>query len=511
MIKQFRSVASFMLLGVTALLWTGCHHNNNHKEHAHHPPKESSKSDHHHSNYHQGKGNSLRHHNDFDGCGVHTEINAAETATIGSEYPVSIDLKAHRPVSDVRVESSFDPAEASYVRSEPEGKLEGNTVVWEWDYLEKNEHDHVTYWLKPKMEGHVTTCTAVHAVPTGCVITHVGAPKISITKNGPEMATLGDKITYEIVVANDGTMDAHDVVITDMVPDGLTHSTGKNTVNYKVGTLKAGQSKKVPISFNAAKRGRYCNKATVNTSDAGSMNAEACTTIVEHAINIVKRGMDMQFVDKKADYQITVSNSGDTDLTGVTVVDNAPHHTRIDAAPGASVSGDRATWNVGTLKAGDKKSFTVTLIGQAAGRHCNKASVNTNEGVRGDAEYCTDWKGHPALLIEVVDIDDPLLVGGETTYRIRVTNQGTAQDSNIAILVRFPSGMSPVSASGDTEGTVTGQIVKFAPYGTLQAKEAIEFVVRAKATSVGDQRIKVELTSKLLRTPVVEEESTHVY
>jgi hypothetical protein len=64
---------------------------------------------------------------------------------------------------------------------------------------------------------------------------------------------------------------------------------------------------------------------------------------------------------------------------------------------------------------------------------------------------------------------------------------------------------------GATEGTVAGRTVTFAPFPVLQPKQQLMFSVRAKAVAEGDARVKVKLTSDLLKTPVVEEESTHVY
>jgi uncharacterized repeat protein (TIGR01451 family) len=151
------------------------------------------------------------------------------------------------------------------------------------------------------------------------------------------------------------------------------------------------------------------------------------------------------------------------------------------------------------------------LTSKVEGTHCNGASVSTAEGLTGNAEACTKWTGYPAVLIEVIDTVDPLLVGEMTTYVIRVTNQGTAPDKNVGITCRFPAQISPVSASGSTATKVNGKIVNTTPYPVLQPGQVIEWRVEAKAQSEGDSRLKVDLKTDLLQTPVVEEESTHVY
>jgi hypothetical protein len=45
--------------------------------------------------------------------------------------------------------------------------------------------------------------------------------------------------------------------------------------------------------------------------------------------------------------------------------------------------------------------------------------------------------GVSALLLEKGDDPDPIEVGEETTYYVRVTNQGTTDDTNVKVVVSF--------------------------------------------------------------------------
>jgi len=92
-----------------------------------------------------------------------------------------------------------------------------------------------------------------------------------------------------------------------------------------------------------------------------------------------------------------------------------------------------------------------------------------------------------------------------------VTNQGTSADRNIQVIARFPNNLEPVSATGASAGAVEGTNVTFEPYDELNPKESISYKIRAKGAVEGDARVKVFLTSDLLKKPLPEEESTHVY
>ena len=433
-----------------------------------------------------------------------------DTAILGANYEVTLTLTATADSAKVVVGDEV-PSGASYVSSNPQADVNGSKLTWNVGDMNAGETKTIKLTLKADREGDLTGCCTLTAIPRCCVATFVGKPELKITKTGPEYAFLNDMVTYNVVVTNTGTATAKNVVVTDTLPAGLKHDSGSE-LKYNVGDLAPKQSAEIPVTVKAAERGRHCNKATAASDNTPSVDAEACTTVQLQALEITKTtSTPEQYLGKNAGYKVTVKNTGDTDLTGVVVTDVAPAETVIRNAGGGSVSGNVITWNVGTLAAGADKSFDVVLTSKIEGRHCNGASVTTNEGLNGSAEACTVWKGYPAVLIEVIDTVDPLLVGESTTYVIRVTNQGTANDTNVGITCRFPAQISPTSAAGSTDATVNGKTVNTKPYPVLKPGEVIEWRVEAKAQSEGDSRLKVDLKTDLLQTPVVEEESTHVY
>ena len=117
----------------------------------------------------------------------------------------------------------------------------------------------------------------------------------------------------------------------------------------------------------------------------------------------------------------------------------------------------------------------------------------------------------PAVRVEVVDDPDPVEIGGETVYTISVMNQGTAQDSNVEVTAVFPNSMKPLAVAGAIGSQIQGQKVIFAPVPVIDPKQEIIYRIKAQALSVDDARLKVYVKTNLLETPVIEEESTHLY
>ena len=111
----------------------------------------------------------------------------------------------------------------------------------------------------------------------------------------------------------------------------------------------------------------------------------------------------------------------------------------------------------------------------------------------------------------VVDVDDPVEVGGETVYEIRILNQGTKAATNVRLAALAPAQLRPVSAEGPTRNAIEGGRVLFEPVPRLAPKADTTFRIRVQGLQAGDQRLRVQVQSDEMQTPVTKEESTRVY
>ncbi len=434
-----------------------------------------------------------------------TETMPAE-ATLGGEFAVDLSLTAQGSAANV-VLRDIIPTNAIYVRSEPPAKVEGVQLVWELGNLDAGQILRARIWFKAEQEGTIVNCATVTANPRVCATTVVGKPILAIDKSGPETAVLGADVTYDIVVKNTGTGTVRNVVVTDPVPTGLSHASGKSELTFAVGDLAPGQSKTLAATFKAIQRGQVCNTATASSSNAGKVSKNACTVILAPSLKVENSGTKEQILGRNADYEIVVSNLGDTTLRDLVVSDLAATESSIVAAPGAALTGNKATWKIAELKPGAKHSVTIKLTSKVAGTHCNTVTVSGG-GLRDEAKICTLWKGMAAVMLEVVDDPDPIQVGESTSYTIRVLNQGSADIHNLKVTARFGDQVTPFNTA---QGRITGKLVEFPAVASLAAKHSQTYKISVKGSSVGDSRNKITLTCEELRSPVEEEESTTVY
>jgi len=440
---------------------------------------------------------------------VHMTKTMPREVVLGQEFMYQLDPRAVACVGNVVVTDQIPPG-TTYVRSEPQAEVVGDRLVWKLGDMDPGQIVPLKVWVRADREGEVGSCATVSADPRLCAKTLVGRPLLAIEKTGPEIAQLNSDVAYNIVVANRGNAVARNVVVTDDIPEGLTHAGGQKQLTFNVGDLAPNQSKTIPVTLKATQRGKFCNAASAVADNVPKVSDDACTTVVQPGLKIVKTGDERQLINKTANYQIKVSNVGDTDLSGVVVTDTAPSPTAIVAAQDATVSGNTATWNIGTLPKGAEKTFTVSLTSPEPGNYCNGVSVATAQGLRESAQACTEWIGVTGVLVEVVDDPDPIQVNEFTTFTIRVTNQGSTRNiEDINVKAMFQDEADPVTASSG--GTVSGKNVSWPVLPTLAPKASVTYTLRAKGVAAGDHRLEVQVTTRNRENPIIELESTTVY
>lgn len=451
----------------------------------------------------------------------------ARTSAIGIEKGVPGEVRLNQPyeylivvtnltgltLKDVAVSEQLEGA-LTINSSTPAGRAgTAGTYNWVIGSLGPNESKTIRINATATKEGTVGSCASVTYNSLLCATVPVVQPALAITKTGPAEVLKCEEITYRFVVRNTGTGSVDNVVINDPLPNGLTTLDGKNAISFSVGTLKAGESKEYTARVKAAAKGNYSNTATVSATGGYNASSQPVATVVrEPALRITKTGPAREFIGRNATYEITVTNTGDGDARDTMIEDTVPADARfISASDGGAFANGKVTWNAGTLKPGASKKVTVTLSRDSAGALNNTAVARAfcAEAVTANAQ--TVYSGIPALLLEVIDIEDPDLVGTTETYVITVTNQGSAPATNIRIVATVEPNQTHESNSGPTRGTVAGPVLTFEPLASLAPQAKATWRVIVKNVKAGDVRFRVSMTADQLTRPVEETESTNIY
>ena len=444
---------------------------------------------------------------------VRLDKSAPELVGVGQPFNYDYVVTAKHNLKKAVVTEQI-PEGAVYVSSTPEAEVDGNTVTWKLYDMEKGERRNLQLTVRPEGVANLDSCATVRAYAAACTTVRVGEPVIELVKTTPrENVLIGSPVPWNITVRNTGDFPAREVVVVDTLPAGITHESGQGRLTYNLGTLNPGESRSIDILTKAAEAGEHVNRAKVDSANAGSAEDTAKVVVREAGLSIEKTSdEEFQFIGRNASYRIVVTNTGQVDLTNIQVVDTAPAETSIVNASGATIEGNTARWTISRLAAGDSRTFTITLTTREIGTFCNRVTASEPEiGLRVSDQACTEWRGFPALLIEAIDLVDPLGVGEETTYVVTITNQGHAPDFNLRLVSEITQEMEFLSATGVTPGTVEPRKITFQSVDRLDPGESIQFRIRARALEVGDVRFRADLTSDLLRRPVSTGEATQVF
>ncbi|MBK8538428.1 MAG: DUF11 domain-containing protein [Ardenticatenia bacterium] len=323
------------------------------------------------------------------------------------------------------------------------------------------------------------TKTAVGEVTTlGC------PPGTALTAN---QVTAGRRITYTVVVRNNGPSIAVNTVLTDRLPPGIVVTsatvTGASGGNCETGTpgaaldrLTCGLGNIGPTTQKTVTVVADVNRSLANgtilendvfvTSDVydprNRDNYAANLTTVNTAadLSITKTDSpDPVIAGRPLQYTITVTNNGPSDAQDVVVSDTLPAQLAYVSASGATCRQDpilqqQITCQLGTLPAGRSAViFIQTLVrpdgvpsGLPTTNISNTATVATSTfdpcAANNSATQVTTVNRSSDVFIMKTDSPDPVIAGTELRYAIMFGNNGPSTATTIAVTDQLPAGIT---------------------------------------------------------------------
>jgi uncharacterized repeat protein (TIGR01451 family) len=240
--------------------------------------------------------------------------------------------------------------------------------------------------------------------------------------------------------------------------------------------------------------------------------ATATTLVRQPVLAITKTGPAKQYIGRPTTYEITVANKGDAPAARTTIEDAIPQGAQdIQTSPTAMISGMKATWQLGTLDVNDVRKVVITYRPMGAESLAVTATATAVCAEPASAKAETTMYGIAAVLLEVIDTDDPVQVGGQTSYIITATNQGSKHSTNMQITAFVEDTGEIVAAEGSTPVTVEGSIARSAPLPSLAPQAKATWKIMVKAIKPGDVRFQATMSTADLGRNVEETEATQFY
>ncbi|MCU0918419.1 MAG: hypothetical protein MUC88_28235, partial [Planctomycetes bacterium] len=314
------------------------------------------------------------------------------------------------------------------------------------------------------------------------------------------------------VVANHGTGTAQNVQIVGSLPADLQTAEGRTEWAFNVGSLAPGQSQQVGDSLKTVRTGQYVTRAIAQAEGGVKAEATATTIVRQPVLALTNTGPARQYLGRPITYEITLTNKGDAPAAEAVLEDTLPPGVQgLQTTPAGTLSGTKVVWQLGTLGVDASRKVSITYTPAEAEAVTQIASASAVGAQPVTATARTALYGIPAILLEVVDTDDPVQLGGQTRYLITATNQGSSPNTNVQIAVFVEDAEEIVATHGPTPVTVTGLTARAAPLAVLAPQAKATWEITVKALKAGDVRFRATMTTDQLDRDVEETEATRLY
>ncbi|MBX9791967.1 MAG: DUF11 domain-containing protein [Pirellulales bacterium] len=471
---------------------------------------------------------------------VAMRMTGPSQAAVGAvaTYRIEVSNPGEAVVRDVVVSDQL-PAGLTFQSSVPEPSGgSGARLEWRLGDLRGREARAIELNVRVDQAGIINHCatlsTAEGLNAQSCVSTTVqeGAG-IDVQMYGPASVSVGQDITFEIVVTNRGTLPVSGLSISDRFDPGFAHEQAANPIERALGDLAPGETRRIGVTLRAIAAGQQCNSVDVRDASGPRATARACVNVVEGAVAppagapaaggpqpsvaVEKTGPTSVRVGEDALFDITITNNGAVAVNEIRVVDNYdPALTAVAASDKSTTVGRDLVWVIDTLPPGRRAKLQVQCRGvQPAANACNRVTVTTREGARADDDACLQvveaaaGGGGSGLRLTITDRRDPVAVGQEGTYEIRVTNGGQAAERDVVMIATAPAEMTPIDIAGGPSGmSINGQQIIFEPVRELGPGQALTYQVRMRANRPAQVRVQAQVTSAGQAQPLLAAEET---
>ena len=395
----------------------------------------------------------------------------------------------------------------------PASQADGGEVVWAIGALRPGEEAKVSLEVMPQEEGEIGSVATVHFASEASARTICTRPKLALEVQAPREVLIGEEAKLSIKVTNPGTGTASGVVLSESVPETFSHPAGPE-LEYEIGDLKPGETRKLELSLKATQGGVAVNRLAARADAQLTADQETELTVVAPRLEVALQGPKRRFLERRATYTMLVSNPGTAPAKEVKLVAHLPDGLDFVEANNAGQYDPKTKsvhWLLEELPANETGQVTLTTLPVEPGEQLIELEGTADRGLAAKRQETIQIEGVAAILFQVIDAADPIEVGGETTYEIRVVNQGSKVATNIQLRADLPHELKPLDAQGPTRFAIDGQTVAFEPLARLAPKADTTFRLTVQGLQPGDLRVQIQLKTDEMETPVTKEESTRVY
>jgi uncharacterized repeat protein (TIGR01451 family) len=308
---------------------------------------------------------------------------------------------------------------------------------------------------------------------------------------------LGGNVVFTIVASNNGPVAATGVVVTEILPAGLTyvsHTTSTGPYNpvsgaWGIGSLAVSGTETLTVTatVNGMAVPQVTNAAFITGEQSdpiltNNTSSVVVTPNVATDLAVVKTVDEANpTVGENVTFTIAATNGGPSDATGVVVNDLLPaglDYVSHIASAGSYVPAS-GVWTIGAMPNLTSQTLTITAITTTAGgaNVVNTATITGNEPDpvpenNNDDVPINILSGADVSIVKTVDNSTPFL-GEVVIFTVTASNAGPEDATNVLVSDTFPDGFAnPTNISGG--GVLSGNVITW-PAQNILSGESVAF------------------------------------
>ncbi|MDO4550277.1 MAG: hypothetical protein Q4C96_03400 [Planctomycetia bacterium] len=270
----------------------------------------------------------------------------------------------------------------------------------------------------------------------------IQAPRLTVEKTAPAEIQVGNPSIWSITVRNEGTKEAAGVQIHDVIPRGTKLiSTSPRAAQdedgnlvWNVGNMPPGTMAVVKAELMPETEGIVGSVASVTFR----AEASAKTVVTRPMLDIQTAGSSRLLLGSVTEFLITVSNPGSGITRNIVLSEKVPPELQFEG-------GAEILYQVGDLNPGESRQISLPLRAVRPGQLTNKIVATADANLRKESDFPLEVIA-PALQVQMEGPAKRFLEK-DGTYKLVLSNPGTAPAKNIEMKVTLPHGMNFVSAN----------------------------------------------------------------
>ncbi len=349
-----------------------------------------------------------------------------------------------------------------FVNSTPsKGSFDNTTNTWKIPSLEGGSNATLTLTFKTTKVGKFNNTVTVSCNETERNYTNNNASalyevvsfNLSINKTANVTAVGNDTLVkFTIVVKNDAIINATDVIISDMLPEGFIYVSsegGTNTtlrnVTWKINKIPSGENITLWIIAKSIAVGNWTNNATAYCKENNTpVKTNETVEVVKPELDIVKTANVTNVnLGDLVNFTIEIKNTGRGNATNISIMDvlNTSVFEIVGNNGTYTQNGNNLTWKVDFLKSGDSYKVWLVVKTLANGTYNNTATVNCPKGCILKEDNETVRVNKNKIAVNKTADDDFTYVGNQTSFTIKVTNEGDTIITGLFVEDIIPNGL----------------------------------------------------------------------